>query len=79
MKSRRAPIGRIVAVAVVLLAAVSVGSCAPEPRSQACMTDDVCKESMGETAYCFRHHCVECVSHASCPDGERCVKGHCER
>lgn len=54
-------------------------SCAPDAKYQACAVDDECKADFGETAYCMRSHCVECVSHASCRDGERCIAGMCER
>lgn len=59
-------------LALVLLA------CTPDPRNQACTTDDTCKDDLGKAAYCVRSRCVECVSHATCGEKKRCVDGVCE-
>ena len=60
------------------LCVLALIACASKPRSQACTTDDVCRDELGKSAYCFQAHCVECVSHATCGSGKRCVDGACE-
>jgi hypothetical protein len=74
---RRVFLGTRVHFALLPIAMLVV-SCTPNPRNQACTTDDVCREALGKTAYCLRSHCVECVSHATCGERKHCVDGACE-
>jgi hypothetical protein len=65
-------------IALLSLVVASAWGCTPDPRSQACTTDDVCREALGKTAYCVNSHCVECVTNATCGERKHCVSGVCE-
>ena len=69
------PLASAIAGAMVALALLS---CTQDAKYQACKVDSECKEDFGTSAYCMRSHCVECVGHASCRNGERCIDGTCE-
>jgi hypothetical protein len=65
-------------LALLALVVANAWGCTPDPRSQACTTDDVCREALGKTAYCVNSHCVECVTNATCGERKHCVSGVCE-
>ncbi|HTJ83772.1 MAG TPA: hypothetical protein VL400_18760 [Polyangiaceae bacterium] len=44
-----------------------------------CSNEGDCEKAGGDFSYCSRNRCVECVSNASCGDGNLCVDGTCER
>lgn len=64
--------------AVALVVMGFLLGCAPEPKFQACHDDTDCKTAVGESSYCIRSRCVECVSSASCPRNEECIEGACK-
>ena len=54
----------------------SLGGCAPQPKSAACMTDGECTARGEGYMYCVESHCVKCLSDAMC-NGRSCVDGVC--
>lgn len=69
---------RLIFFVGVAFVGASVQACTPDPRSQACTTDDVCREALGKSAYCVKSRCVECVTSATCGERKHCVSGVCE-
>lgn len=64
---------------LTIWAAAWLSACTADAKYQACSVDSDCKADLGASAYCMHSHCVECVSHASCKNGERCIDGTCEQ
>jgi hypothetical protein len=64
-------------VAATMLALL-IMACMPEPKYQPCHDDGDCKESLGESAYCVRSRCVQCVTSAACSGHEICLRGMCK-
>lgn len=67
----------VLLAALAALAALSAASCAPAPRDIACDNDGECQRLDRDLTYCLGARCVECISHASCGDGNQCIDGKC--
>lgn len=65
-------------LAAALVAAGALFSgCAPEPRNVPCSNDAQCAEANEDFRYCLQSRCVECVTSASCGEGNVCDDGEC--
>jgi hypothetical protein len=62
--------------AIALAALLSVG-CAPGAASSSCRNDSECPDAEHGRAYCVNHHCVECITKASCGPHRTCESGSC--
>ncbi len=64
-------------VLTCLLLLVGTLRCAPDAKTARCSNDSDCPDADEGRAYCVRHHCVECVTSASCGPHHRCQEGQC--